>query len=594
VILVIIFCLFTTSTEASRKDEILKYIRSKVIREESYEFGTDREFTLQEDKTVLLKAGDNVDGISKILICMTKHFSNSQSIYILCVREQGINLGGWRTERVERTFRTIEKCAVIAEWSEEKQGLRLKLILTDDRKRLTQKFKEFWKQGRFANSGDWKSVIDEYESKLSVDERIKIFVKLWTEVKYNFANFDLVPQVNWDQVLKDKLPLVRQDQSNKDFAKLLVRCIAELKDGHTDISMKFCMIFHEAQPALVVKPIEGRAIITEIGNSNDVAKVNLKIGDEILKIDGKDVRELLEEEIYPYVFASTDQWRDIKAFRYLLRGPASSEINLRIKNAEGKQRNIVLTRDLGWGRNMPRKEHTDFEYRDLGDGISYVAINTFKTSEVVDEFRKHMDRIRGSKGLIIDVRENGGGNSGNGDRIVSLLIDKPILNSPWKTPQHIAAFQAWGRPEKWHIGEMDYVEPNEEMERFSGPIIALMGPESFSAAEDFLVLLHSSKRATLVGGKTGGSTGQPLRFKFDYGVDGRICTKRNTYPDGREFVGIGVIPDVEVHATRQSITEGKDIVLQRGIEVLKDKMAAIKIKAYSADTTTKTTTVNPP
>lgn len=575
VILATIFCLFTSSTEASRKDDIGKYIRSKVIQEEPYEFGSDREFTLQDDKAILLKVSDNVDGISEMLICLTKHFHNSRIIYIYCVRKQGDNLGGWDLERIDRTFRIIEKSAVIAEWSEEKEGLRLKFILTDNRQRLSRRFKESWKKGRLATSGRWQDLLDEHETKLSSDERIEIFVRLWTEIKYNFANFDLVPAVNWDQVLEKKLPLVRQDQSNKDFARLLVRCVAELKDGHTKISMKFFEIFEQAQPALVVRPIEGKTIITEVGSSKDIVKANLKVGDEILKIDGKDVREVLEKEIYPYIFASTDQWRDNKAFGYLLRGHGSSEINLRIKNAEGKQRNIVLTRDIDWGRNMPRKDHTNFEYKDLGEGVSYVAINTFGTSEVVDKFREHMDRIRESKGLIIDVRDNGGGNSRNGDRIVSFLIDKPILNSPWKTPQHIAAFEAWERPKNWHVGEVEHVEPCKEMECFSGPIVVLMGPESFSAAEDFLVLLHSSKRATLVGSKTGGSTGQPLRFEFDYGVNGRICTKRDTYPDGREFIGVGVIPDVEVHVTQKSIAESKDIVLQRGIEVLKGKMTAL-------------------
>jgi len=284
----------------------------------------------------------------------------------------------------------------------------------------------------------------------------------------------------------------------------------------------------------------------------------------------------LEKEIYPYIFASTDQWRNNKAFRYLLRGPKNSEIDLRIKSIEGNQRDIVLARDIDWGKSMPRKSYTDFEYKDLGDGIRYVAINTFGNSEVVDKFKNHMDNIRGSKGLIIDVRENGGGNSGNGDRIVSFLIDKPILNSPWKTPQHIAAFEAWGRPKNWYVGETEYVEPCEEIENFSGPIVALMGTESFSAAEDFLVLLHSSKRATLVGSKTGGSTGQPLRFEFDYGVNGIICTKRNTYPDGREFVGIGIIPDVEVHPTQADIAIGRDVVLEKGIEVLKELVSQQK------------------
>jgi len=570
----IILCFFPTSTEASRKDDIVKYIHSKVIQEETYKFGTDREFILQDDKAILLKVSDNVDRISEILICLTEHFSNSRIIYIYCVRNQGINGGGSPLEYNDGAFRVVEKCAVIAEWQEETQALSLKFILTDDRIRMNQKFREFWKHG-YSISGPWQNVIDidKNELKLNPDERTEIFVRLWTKIKYNFANFDLVPEVSWDQVLEERLPLVRQDQSNKDFAKLLTKCVAELKDGHTKVTMMFFEIFDQAQPALVVKPFEGKAIITEIGKSDDVKKANLTVGDEILKIDGKSVNEILEKQIYPYVFASTGQWRDNKAFRYLLRGPGGTEINLRIKSIKGEQRNIALTRDISWGKNMPRKEHTNFEYKELGDGISYVAINTFGTSEVVDKFREHMDRIRESKGLVIDVRENGGGNSGNGDRIVSFLIDKPILNSPWKTPQHIAAFEAWGRPERWYTGEVEYVRPCEEIERFGGPIVVLMGTESFSAAEDFLVLLHSSKRATLVGSKTGGSTGQPLRFEFAYGVNGRICTKRNTYPDGREFVGIGIIPDVGVDITQKSIAEGTDIVLQRGIEVLKDKMA---------------------
>lgn len=294
VIPVIIFCLFTSSAEASRRDDITKYIHSKVIQEEPYEFGTEREFTLQDDKAILLKVSDNVDGISEILICLTKHFFNSRTIYICCVREKGVNVGGWGLERTDGAFRAIEKCAVTAKWSEEKKDLRLKCILTDDRKRLTLKFKELLKQGRQGTSGDWRSLVDEDGLKLSADERTKIFVRVWAEVKYNFANFDLVPEVNWDRILEKKLPLVRQDQSNKDFARLLIRCIAELKDGHTNIMMKYYEIFDQAQPALVVRAIEGKAIITEAGNSMDVVKANLKVGDEILKIDGKDVREVLE------------------------------------------------------------------------------------------------------------------------------------------------------------------------------------------------------------------------------------------------------------------------------------------------------------
>lgn len=307
---VLVLLLLASPTEASKKDDVFAYIRSKVTREESYEFGTDHQYTLQDDKTILLKCTDNVDGISEVLICLTEHFSGNRSIYIYCVRKQRDNLGGWSSGRVDRTFRAIGKCAVIAEWSKEKEGLRLKFILTDDRKCLTQKFKKFWKQGGNAVSGLWQNVIDQNELKLSSDERIEIFVRLWTEIKYNFANFDLVPEVNWDDILSEYLPKVIADQSNKDFAKLLTRCVAGLKDGHTDVRMKFFEIFDQAQPALVVKSIEGKAVITEVGSSEDIVRAGLKIGDEVLKIDDRDVWEVLQEDIYPYIFASTDQSRD--------------------------------------------------------------------------------------------------------------------------------------------------------------------------------------------------------------------------------------------------------------------------------------------
>ena len=87
------------------------------------------------------------------------------------------------------------------------------------------------------------------------------------------------------------------------------------------------------------------------------------------------------------------------------------------------------------------------------------------------------------------------------------------------------------------------------------------------AAEDFVVALHAAERATLVGEKTAGTTGQPLIIDLP-GGSARICTKWDTYPDGRDFVGVGVIPDVEVRPTQAALAAGTDIVLEKGLEVL--------------------------
>ena len=97
----------------------------------------------------------------------------------------------------------------------------------------------------------------------------------------------------------------------------------------------------------------------------------------------------------------------------------------------------------------------------------------------------------------------------------------------------------------------------------------LTGPETFSAAEDFVVVLHASKRATVVGERTGGSTGQPLMIDLPGGVKARVCTIHYTYPDGREFVGVGVIPDVEIHPTAVDIATDRDVILEKAVELLK-------------------------
>ena len=89
-----------------------------------------------------------------------------------------------------------------------------------------------------------------------------------------------------------------------------------------------------------------------------------------------------------------------------------------------------------------------------------------------------------------------------------------------------------------------------------------------SAAEDFLVAFQTSNRGKVIGQKTCGSTGQPLTLELPGGGGARICTKRDTYPDGREFVGIGVIPDIEIAPTCEDIAEDRDVVLEKALEVL--------------------------
>ena len=133
------------------------------------------------------------------------------------------------------------------------------------------------------------------------------------------------------------------------------------------------------------------------------------------------------------------------------------------------------------------------------------------------------------------------------------------------------AYRAWGEEERWYNGKRSTINPRTKTP-FLGLIVVLIGPGTVSAAEDFVVALHAGGRAILVGGKTAGTTGQPLFIKLPGGGKGRICAKRDSYPDGREFVGIGVVPDVEVRPSQKSIATGKDLVVEKALATVADRV----------------------
>ncbi|HEY3520547.1 MAG TPA: hypothetical protein VGK80_05835, partial [Rhodanobacteraceae bacterium] len=60
-------------------------------------------------------------------------------------------------------------------------------------------------------------------------------------------------------------------------------------------------------------------------------------------------------------------------------------------------------------------------------------------------------------------------------------------------------------------------------------------------------------------------------FKLPGGGSARICVKRDTYPDGREFVGLGIAPQIEVAPTVTDIRDGRDPVIEAAAAALSHK-----------------------
>jgi C-terminal processing protease CtpA/Prc len=104
------------------------------------------------------------------------------------------------------------------------------------------------------------------------------------------------------------------------------------------------------------------------------------------------------------------------------------------------------------------------------------------------------------------------------------------------------------------------------------PTALLIGHNTASAAEDFLIYADRMPHMIRIGENSYGSTGQPLMFSLPGGGSARICTKKDTYPDGREFVGVGVKPHIEVRRTLRDFLQNNDPVLARAMVYLRTKI----------------------
>ena len=79
---------------------------------------------------------------------------------------------------------------------------------------------------------------------------------------------------------------------------------------------------------------------------------------------------------------------------------------------------------------------------------------------------------------------------------------------------------------------------------YDGPLEILISRNTMSAAEDFTAMFKSNKRGMLIGEPTNGSTGTPCMIPLRCGGRAQVVSVGYRLPDGTEFIGKGIMPDV--------------------------------------------------
>jgi len=403
-----------------------------------------------------------------------------------------------------------------------------------------------------------------YRERLPVEERIAGLTQFWSDARQYFVHFDNAPELDWNKTYLEFLPKVMAAETTLDYYRVLMQLAPLLRDGHTNIyaPQELNARFY-ARPPIVTELVDDTVLVVAV-HSPALAK-RLRVGDEVVAVDGVPVKRHAEDKVAPFVSSSTPQDHALRTYSYqLLAGDAAQPVRLTLRDSAGRQREESIMR----GEQGPSTRE-QFGFQLLAGDIAYISLDHFESDAGVKAFTDALPRIMRAKGLIIDVRHNGGGSSLHGERILEHLTRQPIPRAMSFMRGTSIMARAESRLVTWEPVAHSVAAQQRDGDVFEGPVAVLTGARTFSAAEDFVLAFNALKRGFTVGATTGGSTGQPMSIRLPGGGAGRICIKRDLLPDGGKLVGVGLRPDIAVAPSVRSIRKGADPVLERALARLK-------------------------
>lgn len=444
---------------------------------------------------------------------------------------------------------------------------------------------------------------------LTVSEQIYGLSQIWCEAKYNFAFWNTRKNIDWDKCYQEALSIVIKPMEIIDYYLELMKFISLLNDGHSfvefpkDISKDFLTL------PIKIKFLNGKHIITNVAEGNKIPLFS-----EILEINGMSFDKYMTDKVLPYcwnikltstyemlyTFYSLDGNADKNAYAFIPILEKNNEVEL--LTSKGLFRVKPIARNKNWSLPIKLKCSDDLTEVFCSDGltiqltkdnIAVLTLPTFMDDSIPQNFFNHLDKIKDCKGFIIDVRNNMGGHSNNADAFSQAFIKGEFKSGKVKHAIHIGAYKAWGTGNDFSIWDLTnsfnkkiydvcnnnlFEEENVSVHYpdcpvlLEQPVVILENAATGSSSENMLLNFDNINRAIIIGVPSYGSTGNPLFVKIPGGGLARICTRRYTYSNDKEFINIGIQPHIYLDLSQEDLINGCDSVLNKGLEVIRTKI----------------------
>ena len=205
------------------------------------------------------------------------------------------------------------------------------------------------------------------------------------------------------------------------------------------------------------------------------------------------------------------------------------------------------------------KISSGMSYRILDDNIGYIRYDSFQLPVGEGGLDDALSYMALCRGLIIDIRNNGGGNLTTAERLAGRFVQEKTLVSymQHKTGTGHHDFSSL---------EARYLEPSSNL-RWHKPVCVLTNRSVFSAANDFAVMMHALPNVKLIGDRTGGGSGLPMSSSLPNGWSVRFSACP-MYDRNKQHTEFGIDPDIPIALTDEATAQGIDLIIEKARELL--------------------------
>lgn len=382
------------------------------------------------------------------------------------------------------------------------------------------------------------------------DDRVKLFDQVWRAINENYydRNFN---GVDWRIVRDTFRQQAETATTNADLYRVLRQMIGKLGDAHTRIYSPEDG-FDRFRPSgttvgVIVRRIEGKPLVTWVEPGSEAFRQGIRPGFIVSWVDNQPVEKVIERIRGELGESSTPTALELQSFDRIFYGPRDTPVIVTFIDEEGKKRPVTLMRRfVEYQRRVVVRQ---LPYR-----IGYIELTGFGP-EIEKEFDYAMQYMQGSKGLIIDLRNNGGGFVTTVAQVASYFFDEETDLGEFIPRQ--------GRPTRrlTHRLRIAYREP----------LVVLVSARSASGSEIFAAAMQERKRAMILGTNPttcGCLLGVSRTLKLLDGGKLNISDTDFRTAMGRRIEGIGVKPDYLIDLRATDLLGGRDRALEVAIDQL--------------------------